>query len=114
MHLLVSVSLCSQQTDVCLQADDTEGAPLLADAAAVILSSAPSQVIIKDEVHIPQPSDCFDILPYHLKLSAVTLLQHVVNVPTRVKSSLDCFVDLPVLLVANMLQQRMDRLAQCG
>ncbi|DBB13037.1 TPA: hypothetical protein ACH3X3_005771 [Trebouxia sp. C0006] len=45
-----SLCCCGVQPDVL--ADDTEGAPLLADAAAVILSSAPSQVIIKDEVRL--------------------------------------------------------------
>lgn len=40
-----------QQTCAFLQADDTEGAPLLAEAAAVAPSSPPSQVITKDEVH---------------------------------------------------------------
>ncbi len=108
MHLLVSVRLCSQQTGACLQADDTEGAPLLADAAAVVLSSPPSQVIIKDEVHTSKPPDCFCIVQYHLKLYVVTLDATCCPVPARVKFSLDCFVDVFVLLVATLLQQRMD------
>jgi hypothetical protein len=92
VHLLVSVHLYSQQPFVCLQADDTESAPLLADAAAVVLSSPPSQVI-KDEVHATKPPDSFDIVPYHLSLYGVPLVQHAVHVPARVMFSLDCCED---------------------
>lgn len=108
MHLLVSVPLCSQQTVAYLQPDDTESAPLLADAAAVVLSSSSSQVIIKDEVHTSKPSDGFDIVLYHLRLFAVALGPHAVDVATRVKVSLVCCVNTSVLLVATLLQQHMD------
>jgi hypothetical protein len=72
MRLLVSVHLYSQQPFVCLQADDTENAPLLADAAAVVLSSPPSQVIIKNEVYTTKFPDSCD---HHIKLYSPTLVQ---------------------------------------
>ena len=42
------------------------------------------------------------------KLFAGTMVQHAVDVSIRVSLSLDCFVDLAVLLVATFLQQRVD------
>ncbi len=66
------VPLCSQQICACLQADDTEGAPLLADAAALVLQSPPSQVIIKDEVHTTKFPDSCD---HRLKMYSPTLVR---------------------------------------
>ncbi len=57
---------------MCLQDDDTEGAPLLAGTAAVVLLSPTSQVIIKDEVHTKNFPDSCD---HHVRMYSPTLLQ---------------------------------------
>jgi len=72
---------------VCLQGDDIEGAPLLDDAADVVLSSPPSQVIIKDRVHTTKFPDSCD---HHLKVySPAPFKMHVCAVPARVSSALN-------------------------
>ena len=83
---------------MCLQDDDTEGAPLLAGTAAVVLLSPTSQVIIKDEVHTKNFPDSCD---HHVRMYSMSecipqhcykMLVRAVHVPARVISSIKCHI----------------------